>query len=194
MRKAKSEGETAMPYEAVETMRRAVGRTPSRLLQQRNVWRGFPRRDVGRRGEQGAAVMEMALSMIVLLTIFFGLMEICLALYTFHYVSEAAREGTRYAMVHGSTCLVSGVSCTATSGQIQTYVQNLGYPGIRSSHMTVTTTWSAYPSGGTCVAAGCNGPGDLASVTAQYAFTLSIPFVSSRLLNLTSTSAMVISQ
>jgi Flp pilus assembly protein TadG len=136
----------------------------------------------------------MALSMIVLLTLIFGLIEICLALYTFHYVSDAAREGSRYAIVHGSTCLVSGVSCTTTSAGIQTYVQDLGYPGIQSAHMTVTTTWSAYPAGGACVAAGCNGPGDLATVKAQYAFTLSIPFLSSRLLNLTSTSSMVISQ
>jgi Flp pilus assembly protein TadG len=186
-----SEGEAAMPYETVDTTRRAAGRIPFAGLRPRSVWRGLAGRAGGRRGEQGAAVMEMALSMIVLLTLIFGLIEMCLALYTFHYVSDAAREGSRYAIVHGSTCTVSGVSCTMTSAQIQTYVQNLGYPGIQSSNMTVTTTYSTYPAGGTCP---CNLPGDLATVTAKYAFTLNIPFLRSQSLNLTSTSAMVISQ
>lgn len=138
--------------------------------------------------------MEMALSMIILLTLLFGLIELCLALYAYHYVSDAAREGSRYAIVHGSTCSVSGNSCTVTSGQIQTYVQNLGYPGINPSNMTVTTTWGSYPAGGTCYAPGCNGPGDLVTVMAQYSFNLSIPFLKATALNLTSTSAMVISQ
>jgi Flp pilus assembly protein TadG len=183
-----------MPHKTVEMTRRVPGRIPSSWVQPRNVWRGRPLQGGGRPGEQGAAVVEMALSMIVLLTLIFGLIEICLALYTFHYVSDAAREGSRYAIVHGSTCTVSGVSCTMNSTGIQTYVRNLGYPGIQSSNMTVTTTWSAYPSGGTCFAAGCNGPGDLATVQAQYAFTLTIPFIRSQSLNLTSTSSMVISQ
>ena len=139
-------------------------------------------------------MVEMALSMIVLLTILFGLIEMCLALYTYHYVSDAAREGSRYAIVHGSTCMVSGASCTVTKPQIQTYVQSLGYPGIQPSSMTVTTTYSAYPAGGTCVAAGCNGPGDLATVTAQYKFPLNIPFISSSALIMSSTSSMVIAQ
>jgi Flp pilus assembly protein TadG len=183
-----------MPHETEKTTRGGAGRIPSARLQPRNVWRVLSGREGGRRGEQGAAIVEMAFTMIILLTMIFGLMEICMALYTFHYVSDAAREGSRYAIVHGSTCTVSGVSCTVNSAGIQTYVRNLGYPAIQSAQLTVTTTWSAYPAGGTCYALGCNGPGDLATVKAQYAFTLSIPFVPSRLLNLTSTSAMVISQ
>jgi Flp pilus assembly protein TadG len=139
-------------------------------------------------------MVETALSMFILFSVMFGLIELCLALYTFHYVSDAAREGSRYAIVHGSTCSVSGVSCTVTSAQIQTYVVNLGYPGINSSNLTVTTTWSAYPVGGTCVAVGCNGPGDRATVLAKYNFNLAIPFVRTTALNLTSTSSMVIAQ
>jgi Flp pilus assembly protein TadG len=137
---------------------------------------------------------EMMFSVIILLTILFGLIEMCLALYTYHFVSDAAREGSRYAIVHGSTCMVSGVSCTVTTGQIQTYVQYLGFPGIRPSAMTVTTVYSVWPSGGTCNAPGCNGPGDLATVTVSYNFPLSIPFIRSSVLALSSTSSMVISQ
>jgi Flp pilus assembly protein TadG len=174
-------------------MRRVVHRTCYRLLPQKKHWRRFAKSECWRE-EEGATVVEMALSVVILLTVLFGLIEICLALYTYHYVSDAAREGTRYAIVHGAACTVSGVSCTATSNQIQTYVQNLGYPGINPSNMTVTTTWSAYPAGGACNAAGCNGPGDLVTVMAQYNFLLSIPFTTATTLNLTSTSSMVISQ
>lgn len=182
-----------MPHEVGAPVRRGAERLRYGVHRPRKA---FPRLPLRHRffQEEGATVVEMALSMIVLLTMLFGLIEMCLALYTYHYVSDAAREGTRYAIVHGATCTVSGGSCTVTASQIQSYVQDLGYPGITTSAMTVTTTYSAYPAGGTCVAPGCNGPGDLATVTAQYKFPLSIPFVPSSTLTMSSTSSMVIAQ
>lgn len=145
--------------------------------------------------EDGSSLVEMTLTIIILLTILFGLIEICLALYTYHFVSDAAREGTRYAIVHGSACVNQGVSCTATAAQIETYVKNLSFPGIDPANMTVTPpTYSAFPAGGTCNAAGCNGPGDLVTLKVDYNFPLAIPFVSSSVLAMSSTSSMVISQ
>ena len=47
--------------------------------------------------------METAMSMIILLTFMFGVMEAGFALYSYHFISEAAREGTRYAIVRGAT-------------------------------------------------------------------------------------------
>lgn len=123
-------------------------------------------------------------------TMLIGTMNMSQAIYTYHYVSEAAREGTRYAMVKGSN-----VTTPATSAAIQTYVQNLGYPGIQSSLMTVTTTWKAYPTGTSCLPSStCNNPGNLVTVTASYAYPLSIPYVGKKTLTMTSTSAMVIAQ
>ncbi|MGO8720235.1 MAG: TadE/TadG family type IV pilus assembly protein [Acidobacteriaceae bacterium] len=154
----------------------------------------FARQRCGR-GEQGAAMVEMALSMVILVTIIFGVMEGCLALYSYHFVSDAAREGSRFAIVRGSACQAPGYECNATAGQIQTYVQNLGFPGINPSNMTVTTAWSAYPAGGTCSpSATCNNPGNLVTVTVKYNFPLSIPFIKSSVISMGSTSAMVISQ
>ncbi|MGB8477539.1 MAG: TadE/TadG family type IV pilus assembly protein [Acidobacteriaceae bacterium] len=145
--------------------------------------------------EQGSSIIEMSLSLLVLLAIMFGLIEICFALYTYHFISNAAREGSRYAIVHGSACLNGGASCTVTTDQIQTYVEDLGFPGINPSAMTVTTTYAAYPAGGTCTpSAACNNPGNLATVTVSYNFPLSIPFVSSSVIAMSSTSSMVISQ
>jgi len=152
------------------------------------------------RGERGSAILETALSMVILLTFIFGVMEGGLALYSYHFISEAAREGTRYAIVRGSSagpaCTAPGPpTCAAQTADIQTYVQNLGFPGINPANMTVTPAWSVYPAGGTCTpSASCNNPGNLVTVTVQYNFPLTVPFVPAHTYSLTSTSAMVISQ
>lgn len=144
--------------------------------------------------DQGSSLVEMALVSVILFTMLFGLIEICLALYSYHFISEAAREGTRYAIVRGSACQFPS-ACPAAKTDIQNYVQGLGFPGINPSSMTVTTTWSPYPAGGTCTpSASCNNPGNMVQVQVQYKFPLSIPFIPSSTLNMTSTSEMIISQ
>lgn len=142
----------------------------------------------------------MALVIAILLTMLFGLMEMCLALYTYHYVSEAAREGSRFAIVRGSSCSAANPTvtpCPAQSADVQNYVQNLNYPGINPQEMTVTTTWSPYPAGDgwTCApSAACNNPGNQVQVTVNYVYPLAIPFLPATTLNMSSTSQMVISQ
>lgn len=167
----------------------------------REIWRkniGVKRQERGpsKQGtaEQGSSLVEMALSLVILLTVLFGLIEMCLALYTYHFISEAAREGTRYAIVRGSSCQFPS-ACPAAATDIQNYVESLGFPGINPSAMTVTTTWSPYPAGGTCTpSASCNNPGNSVQVQVQYKFPLSIPFIPARTLSMSSTSQMVISQ
>ena len=135
------------------------------------------------------------MSSMVLFTMLVGLMKVCLAIYTYHYVSEAAREGARYAMVRGSACTSFSTACPAAASDIQTYVQGLGYPGITSSLMTVTTSWATYPTGKVCTpSATCNNPTDMVTVTASYAFPLNIPGLVSHTYTMTSTSQMLISQ
>jgi len=146
--------------------------------------------------ECGSALVEFALSATILLTLVFGVMAMCMALYTYHFVSEAAREGTRYAMVRGSSCAAysSGLttSCGATADQIQTYVQTLNFPGMIPSNMIVATKWPT--TGSTCTPSTipCNNPGNLVQVSVTYTFPLSIPFMSASALTMTSTSQMVI--
>lgn len=155
------------------------------------------------RSEQGAALVEFALSISVMLAVLLGLFVMLMAFYTYHYVSYAAREGSRYAIVRGADCSQSSTTmpgCNATSSEIQTYVRNLGFPGINPNEMTVTSTWlsanGTFPATWSpCTAAvGCNVPGNEVQVQVQYAFPLKLPFISSRTLNLGSTSTMVISQ
>ena len=126
-----------------------------------------------------------------------GLMKICLAIYTYHFVSEVAREGTRYAIVRGTSCNSTYITtaCPASTGDISTYVKGLAYPGISSSAMTVTTSYATFPVGKVCTPSpNCNNPTDMVTIQVQYAFPLSIPFLANKTYTMTSTSAMIISQ
>jgi Flp pilus assembly protein TadG len=142
------------------------------------------------RSERGQATVEFALTSVVMFMTLIGLMKVCLAVYTYHFVSEAAREAVRYAVVHGS----SASSPVSTNDPIQSFTRNLGYPGVVSSFLTTTTTWDTYPTaGGACTpSSACNNPGNIVKVKVSYAFPLSIPFTSTRTWTMTSTSAMVI--
>lgn len=134
--------------------------------------------------EHGSAIVETAFSITILLTMIMGIMTVSLGLYTYHYISDAAREGTRWAMVRGSACQGFASACPAAASDVSTYVKSLGFPGINASAMTVTTTW---PSGN-------NNPGSPVKVTVEYNFSLTVPFLTARTLNLISSSQMIISQ
>jgi Flp pilus assembly protein TadG len=145
-------------------------------------------------GEDGSSLAETAISAMGVLILFFGVMEMSLALYTYHFVSEAARQATRYAMVRGSSCTSFATACPAQASDVQSYVQGLDFPGIIPANLTVTTTWPTTGSSCTPSSLPCNNPGNLVNVKVQYKFLLSIPFVPSSALTLSSTSQMVISQ
>lgn len=153
-------------------------------------------------GEEGSSLVEFAFVTVIFLSLLFGIFDFSLAFYTYHYVSDAAREGSRYALVRGSKCSTysNTTPCPAQESDIATYVQGLNYPGIDPSHLTVTVktlqyststrTFSACPSAGTA----CNDTGDQVQVKVLYAFPLRIPFWKDTSVDITSTSTMVYSQ
>jgi len=147
--------------------------------------------------DEGATVLEAAVGLVVLLGLFIAIVQISLALYTSHFLADAAREASRYAVVRGSmSCSTTPnlTNCNVSADEIQTWVRNLGYPGINPQQLSVSTTWpstgsACYPS-----ASPCNNPGNLVQVAVTYAFPLNIPFWKSAAINLKSKSQMVISQ
>ena len=159
---------------------------------------------IGRRaGQRGAAIVEFALASVALLGMIMGMYVMFLAVYTNHCASESAREGSRYAMVRGSTSCTNTPSltnCNATAAEVQSYVEGLGFPGMNTANgMTVTVSWltvsTTQPATWSpCSSGTCNTPGNLVKVQVQYAFPLSLPFFSSNTLNLSSTSQMAIAQ
>jgi Flp pilus assembly protein TadG len=110
----------------------------------------------GFKGEQGSAMVEFALSLVVLLTLLFGIIDIGRALYAYNWLYNGARQATRWAMVRGAFCdnHLQGCPAGATNDTITQYVTNTlpaGYgngldtTGIDTSPgmLTVTTEcWS----------------------------------------------------
>ena len=112
-------------------------------------------------GERGDSLVEFAISAVLLLTVIFGIMDFARALYVYHFVSYAAQEGTRYAVVHGSefsgSCsTTSSWSCDATSAEITSFVQSIAPPGITASSIGVTTTWPGTLPNGTNPGSTCS--------------------------------------
>jgi Flp pilus assembly protein TadG len=129
--------------------------------------------------EEGSALIEQAVSFSVLFALLFTFMEICMAFYTQHAVSEAARSGARYAMIHGASCVSSsGSSCTLTNTDINTYVNGLVWPNIAGGTFVTTTT---YPSGNENV-------GSTVQVKVVYTFKVTLPFVPKDTITLSSVS------
>jgi Flp pilus assembly protein TadG len=176
-------------------------KVPAHPTRYRFPWLWKRRTRPFRRGERGQALLEIAMCSVLLLLLLFGSMELSLALYSYHFVSAAAREGTRYAVVRGSGCTVAG--CPATQASIQNYVRELGFPGINPSSMTVTVTCGPNPTPpaspvlAACVATGGTPnyvQGNLVQVVISYQYLLIVPFFRTNTIHMTSTSQMVISQ
>jgi Flp pilus assembly protein TadG len=145
--------------------------------------------------EEGGTLIEVAISFALMIALIVALFQISMALYASHFVADAAREASRYAIVRGSSSCSNPnlTDCNATSDEIQNWVRNLSYPGMDPQRLAVITSWPSsddcYPS-----ASPCNNPGDLVNVAVTYKFPLNIPFWKSSTINLTSSSRMVISQ
>jgi Flp pilus assembly protein TadG len=94
----------------------------------------------------GSILIEFALSVWTLLLLTFLIFEFCMTIYTFSVLSNAAREGVRYAIVHGtdsSSCSGPSSGCgDTTGGNIKTVVT--GYAAVSFHNlagMTVTPSW-----------------------------------------------------
>jgi Flp pilus assembly protein TadG len=149
-------------------------------------------------------MVEFAIAATALLLIMFGILEFGRVMYIYHTVSNAARLGSRWAMVRGGNSCSGPIDhCNATSSDIQTWVlsqvpivdsSSTTLPGCSQAGLCVTATWSnsSDPSVD-CADGGTNDPGHLVCVTVSYPFNFALPFISQTALTLSSTSKMVIS-
>lgn len=158
--------------------------------------------------EDGSSVVETAISCTVVFGLLIGICQTSIALYQYQYTCDAAREGSRFAMVRGSTSCVNTPSlskCNASDDTIRSYVRSIGFPAISPTKVNVTTTWcsaSTQKPGPTqpttwsaCTSGTPNAPGNLVKVVVSYPVSLVVfPFSSNSSLWVSSTSQMVIAQ
>ena len=146
-------------------------------------------------GDQGQTLAETAVSLGLLMTMIIGLIEGALIFNAYHYVSYAARQGSRYAMVRGSQCTGFTSACPAVASDVTAYVQSISFVGIDSTQITVNTTWSAPPTGAACSTTACNDPGDQVTVTVSYPLSgFVIPLIPVFSGSMHSSSTLVIAQ
>jgi len=167
-----------------------------------------------RRGSQrGASLVEYAFILILSLTLLFGASGFGHALYVYHALNNAAKEGTRWAAVNGKTCSDDS-SCNGTNGMnngaasttdIQTYVKSQLPAAVDSTQATIIATFLA-PTGsppvctiavtdvktGALIGPYSNYPGCTVKVEVDYTYNFIFPFIATSPISMSSTSEMVI--
>jgi Flp pilus assembly protein TadG len=126
--------------------------------------------------QKGSAIIEGACVTLVFLAMIFGIMDWSRMMFANNFVSSAARDATRYAMVHGSSS-----SSPALASDLTTLVKNEAV-GLDPTKITVSTTWNPN-----------NSPGSSVTVQVQYSFQGIAPYMPSSM-TLKSSSTMLISQ
>lgn len=91
-----------------------------------------------RRGEDGQALVEFAFLLPVLLLIILGLLDAARAVWQVNTLSYAAREGSRYAIIHGSGSSAP-VGPTDPAEPNITAVVRAAAVGV--ANVTVATSW-----------------------------------------------------
>ena len=103
--------------------------------------------------EEGAAMVEMGFAAIVVIMFLFGIIETSYVLYSYNYVSNAARDATRYAAIRGpNSCNDANVTpfpncglrptkfsstTDPTKNPLLAYVEGMGYPGLTPSNTSL---------------------------------------------------------
>jgi Flp pilus assembly protein TadG len=143
-------------------------------MKKNNVQKGR----ASRRNERGVALLEFSLVIVVFFMFVFGVMDFGRAIYTYHFVSNAACEATRYAMVRGAAS-----TDPVTAADIANYVKSITPQGIDPSALTVSTSWSPN-----------NAPGSSVRVAVSDNFRFMTPLLQNYQVTLSDASQMVISQ
>jgi Flp pilus assembly protein TadG len=98
------------------------------------------------RQSAGNALLEFTLVGIPLLFALISTFQMCCGMWLYHTLSYAARQGTRYAIVHGVNCSRNGNTYCVTVPNVATVI-NVAARGLDPNQMTVTMT----PSGGSAI-------------------------------------------
>ena len=127
--------------------------------------------------QRGAVILEFGLAFLLFFSVLYGIMEFGRIVASYNILSGAAREGVRYASVHGSS---SG--SVATASDVQDVVRNWAI-GLDTSAVAVTTTWTPGKA-----------PGNTVNVKASYTVTPFTGLILTSGLTVQSSSQMAISQ
>ena len=148
---------------------------------------------IARRSRQsGATLVEQALVLPSILALFFGIVDMGRALYSYSYVSYIAREATRWASVRSTN--LNGPPAPIRASDVTTYVKNVSGMGLDASQITANTVWIAPANNSPLCATVQEKPGCVVQVTVNYNFKFIFPFLPTGTWPMSSESQMIITQ
>jgi Flp pilus assembly protein TadG len=144
-----------------------------------------------RRALPGQNLVEFAAASLILISLILGTMEFGWAFYVKNQIVNAAREGARWAAVHGNGCYTNAwnqtcsqpVTASSIQAQVQSYVQSkVVIPNPNSVQVTVSA-----PDGDPL------DPGKHVQVQVQYSFTPLVGFaIRVPTISMQATSTMIV--
>ena len=157
------------------------------------------------RFRRGQALVEFALVAPVLFLLLFSVIEFGRYIYTSNVLSDATREGTRYAIVHGSAAACKSgplpggppppVNACDPSGQkVVDVVKRFAVGVVADATIQVVVCWEDPANAGigsTCINTN-NGRGNQARVVVDYQFKSLVPLVPLPAVPIHAESALVI--
>lgn len=170
--------------------------------------------------DDGASLVEVAVSLSVYLMLLMAVIELLLTLYSYHFVSDAAREATRYAVIRGANscypnpafpnCNLGPPSITSATNPnrnaVLQYIDSIRYPGLDPKNLSADVTWwiaQQNANGNMSWTTQCsrqldakdnpcNAEGNAVRVVVTYDFPLTLPWMRASLIKVSSTSQMAI--
>lgn len=126
--------------------------------------------------QKGQAIVEFMLVVVFLMVLFISILQMILYMYAYTTLANAAKEGVRYAIVHGTgntNCSGPGttgppaVTCPDTGGaNVKTAVTN--FAGLSFQNVSnVTVDYNPNGANGSA----CNVPGCLVEVTVSHTYS-----------------------
>jgi Flp pilus assembly protein TadG len=99
------------------------------------------RRELGRRG---VSAVEAAIVYPLAILLLLGTVVLGLGVFRYQQLQALAREGARYASVHGPQYASDSGNAYATNQTVLTQIETLAV-GMQTSNLTCTVTWSPNP-------------------------------------------------
>lgn len=119
-------------------------------------------RRIGGKAASGQSLLEMIIGLTVFLVLVLGLCDLGRAVFAYNAVTHCAREGVRFAVVHGADSAVP-VGPSVNYAALTDFVRSRAQ-GMPSDLVTVAATWTNAPS------APVNGRGGTVTVRVTYNF------------------------
>jgi Flp pilus assembly protein TadG len=94
--------------------------------------------------QRGTSAVEAAVIYPISIFLLLGTVILGLGVFRYQQIQCLAREGARYATVHGPQYAADSASSYATNDSVKTYIETLAV-GLNTNDLTCTVTWSPNP-------------------------------------------------